>query len=108
MYYFDLDKRPVRDLFPGATAKTFWGEKMMLSRVVIEPGGVVPPHQHPHEQAGVVLEGQLEFTIGGETRVLGPGDMYVIPGGVEHTVVSVSDETAIALDIFSPVREEYK
>jgi quercetin dioxygenase-like cupin family protein len=98
----------LRELFSGVTAQTFWGDKMMLSRVVLEPGGVVPPHQHPHEQAGVVLEGTLEFTIGGETKVLGPGEMYIIPGNVEHKVVPVGDQTAVALDIFSPVREEYK
>jgi len=108
MYFCNLDDRPVKDLFPGITAHTFWGDRMMLSRVVIEPGRVVPPHSHPHEQAGIVVEGQLEFTIGDETRVLGPGEMYIIPGDVEHKVVAVGDETAVALDIFSPVREEYK
>ena len=45
--------------------------------------------------------------IAGEARVLKPGDMYIIPGNVEHKARSISGR-AVALDIFSPVREEFK
>lgn len=44
---------------------------------------VLPPHSHK-AQWGTVLEGEIEFTIGGETRTCGPGDSYSIPSGVEH------------------------
>jgi len=44
---------------------------------------VLPPHSHK-AQWGTVLEGEIEFTIGGETRTFGPGDSYSIPSGVEH------------------------
>ena len=107
MYYCDLNSKEAKELFQGVSAHVFWGDNMTLSRVVLSANSVVPPHSHPHEQAGIVIEGELEFTIGGETRRLGPGDMYIIPGNVEHKVVSF-DEPAVALDIFSPVREEYK
>ena len=52
-------------------------------------------------------KGEFEFTIGGETKTLGQGDAYVIPGGVEHSLVG-NDGWSLALDIFSPPREEYK
>jgi quercetin dioxygenase-like cupin family protein len=84
-----------------------WGDKVMMSMVEIAPNAVLPPHKHPHEQAGLVLEGEFDFTIGGETKRLGPGEAYIIPGGVEHSLVG-SDGWALALDIFSPPREEYK
>jgi len=45
--------------------------------------------------------------IGGEVRLLKPGDMYIIPGNVEHYAQG-QDTKAVALDIFSPVREEFK
>jgi quercetin dioxygenase-like cupin family protein len=54
-----------------------------------------------------VLEGELEFIIGGEKSLLHPGDLYIIPGGVDHEV-QVGGTPAKVLDIFSPVREEYK
>ena len=79
----------------------------MMSMVEVSPRAVVPNHTHPHEQAGLVLQGEFEFTIGGETKWVRPGDAYVIPGGVEHSLVG-SDGWSLVLDIFSPPREEYK
>lgn len=107
MYYFNLEERAKKTLFGAITARTFWGEQMLLSMVDLPAQSVVPMHSHPHEQAGIVLSGELTFTIGGETRTLFPGDMYIIPGGVEHTVAA-GNAPAQALDIFSPVREDYK
>ncbi len=107
MYFYSADERQAKTLFEGITARTFWGDKMLLSLVELAVNAVVPPHSHPHEQTGIVLEGEATFTVGGETKTLKPGDMYVIPGGVEHTVVT-GNAPAKALDIFSPVREDYK
>jgi quercetin dioxygenase-like cupin family protein len=45
--------------------------------------------------------------VGGEIKVLGPGEVYIIPGDVEHWVKAGSSTTRV-LDIFSPVREEFK
>lgn len=50
----------------------------------IDPIGVVAPHSHG-EQWGVVVSGRMELTIGGQTRVYGPGDSYHIPAGVVHS-----------------------
>ena len=93
-------------IFPGVHIQTCAAEKMMLSLVDLEPRSVVAEHAHPHEQVGMVLKGRLVFTIGDETKTLGPGEMYRIPGGVKHKVVTL-EEAAQALDIFMPVREEY-
>ena len=78
-----------------------------MSLLELSPGCLVPRHSHPHEQVGIVLEGELEFTIGDETRIVKTGEVFVIPGGVEHSV-KVGEQPARALDIFSPVREDYK
>ena len=56
---------------------------------------------------GLLLEGELEFTIGQESRVLRPGQMWRIPGDVEHRVVA-GKQPARALDVFYPIREDYK
>ena len=107
MYFYNPSERTPKELFPGLFARTFWGEKMLLSLLELGPHSVVPPHSHPHEQAGIMLEGEMEFTIGGETRIVKAGDIFVIPGGVEHSV-RVFDQPCRALDVFSPVREEYQ
>ena len=73
-------------IFPGVQIHTCAAEKMMLSVVDLATGSVVAEHSHPHEQVGIVLAGRLVFTIGGETKTLGPGEVYRIPGGVKHAV----------------------
>ena len=93
-------------IFPGVHIQTCAAEKMMLSVVDLEPHSVVEEHAHPHEQVGYLLQGRVVFTIGSESKTLQPGDMWRIPGGVRHKVV-VLDEPAKALDIFTPIREDY-
>src|SRR5437588_486764 len=86
-------------LFPGVTIRTTAGQGLMLSVVTFEPNGVVPDHAHPREQMGIMISGRAEFTVGGLTKILGPGDMWRIPGGVRHKVVGL-DGPAVALDVF--------
>ena len=105
-YTYDPDEVKRRELAPGVFLRTMWGDKIMLSVVEIEANSEVPMHQHPHEQAGMVLEGEFDFTIGGVTTRVGKGDTYIIPGGVEHGL-QATDEPSTALDIFSPPREDY-
>jgi len=108
MPFFDLSQRPEREIFPGVTIRTVWGERIMLSFVHFRHAdAVVPIHQHPHEQAGIGLEGEFELEIAGEVRIIRPGDSYCIPGNTPHRARSVGGP-ARALDIFSPVREEYR
>ena len=106
-YFHDPSQVERMELAPGVMLRTMWGDKLMMSMVEVAPKAVVPNHTHPHEQAGLVLQGEFEFTIGGETKWVRPGDAYVIPGGVEHSLVG-SDGWSLVLDIFSPPREEYK
>ena len=54
-----------------------------------------------------VIDGELELTIDGQTQLLEPGDIYIIPGGVEHSAKTGLEPTRV-MDVFSPVREEYK
>lgn len=106
-YFPDPAKAHRRMLAPGVTLSVVWGEKVMLSVVELAAGSEVPLHTHPHEQAGIVLDGEFTFAIGGERKLLRKGDVYLIPGGVEHGIPPLR-AAAKALDIFSPPREEYK
>lgn len=91
---------------PGVEMYGVTGQAMMANWVRIEPGASVPNHQHPHEQLGVMLEGSMILTIGDETREIGPGMAYTIPGGVVHGGVG-GPNGCLVLDIFSPPREDY-
>jgi quercetin dioxygenase-like cupin family protein len=82
------------------------GGGVMVVQFRIDDGAEVPVHEHPHEQVGHVVSGRLQFRIGDEERELGPGDGYAIPGGVPHGCVAIGD--TIAVDSFTPVREDYR
>ena len=108
MPHFDMQSIEPQAQAPGITIRTAWGERIMLSFLEFErAGATVPLHRHDHEQMGMGLEGEFELVIGGEARLIRPGDVYLIPSGVEHSATAVGDP-ARALDIFSPPREEYK
>jgi quercetin dioxygenase-like cupin family protein len=94
-------------IFPGVDIHTTAGENMMLSLVEFAPHAVVEPHSHPHEQMGMLLEGELTFTIGGQTRTLKAGEMWRIPGGIVHSAVA-GERPVKALDVFHPIREDYR
>ena len=94
-------------IFPGVQIRTCAAEKLMLSVVDIEPHAVVEEHSHPHEQVGMVLEGKARFIIGEEEKTLRAGDLYRIPGGVRHKVIGLEGR-ARALDVFFPIREDYR
>lgn len=94
-------------IFGSVPIRTFAGEKVQLSLVEMPVGGVVDWHSHANEQVGMMVSGRARFQIGEEESVLGPGDFYFIPGGVRHRVEPV-DGPARALDVFYPIRDEYR
>lgn len=106
-YFIDQQDCAKHNIFPGVNIFTTFGDQVMLSLVEFEPGAVVEPHSHPHEQMGLLLEGELTFTIGDQTKTLVPGQMWRIPGGVVHRAIA-GDMPVRALDVFYPIREDYK
>ena len=107
MYFHSPSDRETKKLAPGIHARTFWGEKMLVAVVTLAAQTHLPNHSHPHEQVGIILEGKLEFTIDGETRILLPGDIYTIPGNIEHKAKTFEKPVKV-MDVFSPVRAEYQ
>ncbi len=81
-------------------------DEAMLCEFFLEQGAVVPPHSHMNDQVGYIAYGALEMTIGGQVRVMQRGDSYAIPGGVVHSALALKD--TLALDVFSPPRNDYR
>ena len=106
MPFIDINDYEPIELAPGAHARTPYGMNIMLSYLTLDEGTVIPLHKHPHEQAGILLEGKLELTIGEETRVCEAGNLFIIPPNTPHAAKPV-DGPAVVLDVFSPVREDY-
>lgn len=94
------------ELVPGVTMRPLFGEGAQLNLLEFEPGARVPRHEHPHEQLGYVLEGELTLEIDGVEHRLAPGAAFQIPGGVQHA--AWSEGPCVVLDVFQPVREDYR
>jgi quercetin dioxygenase-like cupin family protein len=103
-----LDEGPWHELAEGVRASALFGEGAMLNLLDFEPGSRVERHSHPHEQLGMVLEGELVLEVGGIPHRLGPGGCWQIPGGVVHSAWTEPGQRCRALDVFQPVREDYR
>jgi quercetin dioxygenase-like cupin family protein len=106
MPFFTLSELRTQSPFAGYNGKMVHGDKSSFVQWDIEAGAPVPMHNHPHEQIGFCLEGEFEFTVGDETHVMCAGDVVVIPSMVMHGGKALTNCRFV--DIFSPVREEYK
>lgn len=87
-----------RIAFPGAEAYMISGSRGQVVFFDLPAGASVPAHSHG-AQWGIVVEGELELTIGGETASYRKGDTYYIPEGVEHSALTRTPCRAI--DVFA-------
>ncbi len=100
------DVQPVEQV-PGAFRRVLAdGNHMMVIEWSMNQGVSVPEHNHPHEQAGYIISGQMLFHCDGKDWVLDPGMGYVVSGGTPHG--ADFPVATVAVDIFSPPREDYR
>ena len=103
----DISDQPVIDVWgESVRARRIEGSDLTLALVELDPGTVVPGHQHVAEQLGMVITGSLTFTIGDEIRELGPGGTWRIPSKVWHQATAGPDG-AVVIDIFTPTRSDW-
>jgi quercetin dioxygenase-like cupin family protein len=98
----DLPEEKVTDTI---TRRILIGGQAMIVWWSMKAGVHAAAHKHPHEQMFVMLSGRMEFRLGSARRTCGPGDLGVIPGGVEHEAWFPEDTEVI--DVFSPPREDF-
>jgi quercetin dioxygenase-like cupin family protein len=107
MGFIELDSIRKKQLREGIRSRIVSGNNLMMAFMNVEARFTDPGHSHPHEQCGIILEGELEMTIGDDRRTLKKDDVYFIPGGQIHGIKTF-DKPCLALDVFSPPREEYR
>jgi quercetin dioxygenase-like cupin family protein len=98
---------PPYHLLEGILARTVHGASLSLAVVDLAPYLQMPEHRHPQEQLGVVVRGEFTLTIDGDSRLRRPGDLWVIPSGVPHSVV-VGPQGCTAVEAFSPPRDDWE
>lgn len=106
MSFFKESELKVKKVIEGITLKAVHSDKTMMTFFEFEPNSVIPSHKHPHEQITCIIEGAIEFTLEGETKILHAGDGVVISSNQEHSAKILSKPTK-AVDAWYPVREDY-
>jgi quercetin dioxygenase-like cupin family protein len=101
-----IDTLSVREIFPGFRARLVHTERTSQSWVDIDAGASFPEHRHPHEQIVNVLYGELELVVDGTPHRMTPGLVFVIPPEVPHSGRAITN--CRVLDVFAPVREDYR
>ena len=103
--YFKWNDVELETLKPDLQRQLVVGQSMMLARVLLKKGCVVPEHSHHNEQLTYVLEGALEFTIDGKVVVVGAGEVLCIPPHMPHAAIALED--TVDLDVFNPPRADW-
>ena len=95
----------LEDLNPLLQRQFVVGQNVMVARVLLKKGCVVPEHSHHNEQVTYILEGALKFWIDGKEIVVNAGEVLAIPPHMPHKAEAVED--TVDLDIFNPPRADW-
>jgi quercetin dioxygenase-like cupin family protein len=94
-------------VWPDVQARRVEGKELTFAVVELGRNALVPEHRHPNEQIGMVIDGHVRFSVGDETRDLGPGGTWRILANVPH-IVEAGPEGAVVIDVFSPIRSDWE
>jgi quercetin dioxygenase-like cupin family protein len=105
LQYTPWSSIPLEDLNPLFQRQFVVGQEIMLARVLMKKGCIVPEHSHHNEQLTYILEGALKFWIDGREIVVHAGETLCIPSDMPHKAEALED--TVDLDVFSPPREDW-
>ncbi len=96
---------PLEDLNPLLQRQFVVGQQIMVARVLLKKGCIVPEHSHHNEQLTYILDGALKFWIDGKEIVVHAGEVLCIPANMPHKAEAMED--TVDLDIFNPPRADW-
>jgi quercetin dioxygenase-like cupin family protein len=95
----------LEDLNPLLQRQFVVGQEIMLARVLLKKGCIVPEHSHHNEQLTYILDGALKFWIDGREIVVHAGEVLCIPAHMPHKAEALED--TVDLDVFNPPRADW-
>ena len=96
---------PVETLNPLFDRQFVVGTQVMVARIVMKKGCLVPEHSHHNEQISQVLSGSMRFLIEGKEIILRAGEFLLIPPHVPHSAEALED--CVGIDTFTPPRQDW-
>ena len=98
MPFVDTSSLKVIERLPGWHGRYFHSQNMTFAHYDFTRGASIHEHFHPQEEVYEVIEGELEITIDGETRIARPGIAAIVPGNARHSVKALTGGRAIIID----------
>ena len=98
MSFCKVDSLQLEEFRPGIKSKAEIGDNLIMVCMEISPGREDTGHEHPFDQCGVVLHGQIEMFVGDDRKILNPNETYFIPSGKSHGWKTFDDSVRL-LDI---------
>ena len=95
----------LEDVNPLLQRQFVVGQEIMLARVLLKKGCIVPLHSHHNEQLTYIVEGALKFYIDGQEIVVNAGEVLCIPANMPHKAEALAD--TVDLDVFTPPRADW-
>jgi quercetin dioxygenase-like cupin family protein len=105
LHYIPWNTIPVEALNPLLGRHFVVGQNIMLARVLLKKGCIVPEHSHPNEQLTFIAAGALKFWIDGKEIVVGAGEVLTIPPNMPHKAEALED--TVDFDVFNPPRADW-
>ncbi len=105
MPFIDYNKRKIIQIWPGIKGTLFHSNQVTIAQLTVDKGTVLPEHSHPHEQWMNVIEGEFEFILNGEKKLMTSGMTAQIPSNMPHSARAFT--TCKIIDCFTPVREDF-
>ncbi len=105
LQYIPWHTVPLEDLNPLLQRQFVVGQEIMLARVLLKKGCIVPLHSHHNEQLTYIVEGALKFYIDGQEIVVHAGEVLCIPSNMPHKAEALED--TVDLDVFTPPRADW-
>jgi mannose-6-phosphate isomerase-like protein (cupin superfamily) len=90
-----------------AVADTTGGTFSLMERELPMSNRRPHPHRHQGSEGFYVLEGSIEFVVGTQSRIGGPGFWALVPGGIAHTFGNTGKSPARLLIIHAPAADAY-
>ncbi len=104
-FFYKVSDMPLKQKHAGMLGRIISGANAQMAFIKLEHG-VITNHNHPNEQMGYILSGEVEITIGTVKKICRAGDAYLIPAHLQHGFKVVSKDGCEYLEIFSPPKEE--
>ena len=95
----------LEDLNPLLQRQFVVGQDIMVARVLMKKGCIIPLHSHYNEQFTYILEGALKFWVDGKVIVVNAGEVLTIPPHMPHKAEAMTD--TVDLDVFNPPRADW-